>query len=808
MVASAGGAITDSFALPAGLVANFTVTATGLAGQSASSTFNTLVAQPTITSDKSSYLPGETVALAGANWTPGSTVHVVVDDDKSNAWTHTADVVATAGGTITDSFVLPTSFVATFTATATGVGGQTATTVFSDAYSGSRVGYIVTFRPGTSSVDAQAALAQTSAHVDAQVAPLRMYMVTFASEAAQRDVSTLTAHGSVERVEADKKRDVADTPNDPQYGDQWSLPKIGWDQAFGVVNPGGSATVAVLDTGISATHPDLAGNVVAGTSILDGSNGESDPNGHGTAMAGIVAARTGNGAGIAGVGYAGVKVMPVTVLGADGTGTDSDVIQGVVWAAENGADVILMAFSNPGYSPSLQAALDYAWDRGLVLVAATGNDGSSTVNYPAGDRGVMGVSATDSSDAVYSGSNTGQDVFIGAPGVSIATTSAGGGYGSVTGTSAAAAEVAGAAALIKANSGVANGVIVSRLAKNADPAGSQSQTGNGRLQLARAVNDTSTASIQPAGADPVGSGGPYVGPYIAAAPSLETYFESTFATVRETFERGDTVYARATGGILNARFYRYGFFDKTGVQKGSLGTCFQGNASPTPGHSYTTLSTDLLSDSASWSAKIWEFNTSANCTAYNAATNLPAPLSSDSEAFEVGQAFAFTSAANRALCVSQTVCLGSTTTFTPSSNVFIRVLGYKQGNSNTNTRWFKPSNALACQNTNGSDRPDADAEWDAGHGVPDSGTGDRRLGVSSPLAAADAGQWRLQLQDGGGGTEELLDLNAFILQANRATRTDSDVFARPGRDRPGHLVRCAGRRRRGPLGRSRLRRER
>ena len=165
--------------------------------------------------------------------------------------------------------------------------------------------------------------------------------------------------------------------------------------------------------------------------------------------------------------------MPVTVLGADGTGQDSEIIEGVVYAAEHDADVILMAFSNPGYSEMLQAAIDYAWDEGAVLVAATGNDGSSAAQFPAGDRGVIGVSNTDQNDALNGSSNYGQDVFLGAPGTGIATTSAGGGYTSITGTSASAAEVAGAAALIKANSGASNGVIVSRLAKNAEPAGTQ-----------------------------------------------------------------------------------------------------------------------------------------------------------------------------------------------------------------------------------------------------------------------------------------------------------------------------------------------
>src|SRR5438045_5270249 len=148
----------------------------------------------------------------------------------------------------------------------------------------------------------------------------------------------------------------------------------------------------------------------------------SDDNGHCSAMAGIVAADTNNVEVIAGVGYAGVKVMPVTVLDANGLGSDSDVINGVVYATTHGANVILMSFSNPGYSASLQKAVDYAWNQGVTLVAATGNDGSSTVNYPAGDRGVLGVGSTDSNDLVAGNSNSGADVFLAAPGVGLLST--------------------------------------------------------------------------------------------------------------------------------------------------------------------------------------------------------------------------------------------------------------------------------------------------------------------------------------------------------------------------------------------------
>ena len=293
---------------------------------------------------------------------------------------------------------------------------------------------------------------------------------------------------------------------------------IWWDLPFGEITPTGLANVAILDTGIDATHPDLASNVVPGTSILDGSDGLTDPNGHGTSLAGIVAARTNTvpAEGIAGVAYAGVRVMPVTVLNDQGLGQDSDVIAGVVWAADHGANVILMGFSNTGFSQSLQDAIDYAWANGVVLVAAVGNDAASTPTFPAGDRGVIGVSATDQNDLLAAFSNDGQAVFLAAPGTDIQTTTVGGGYGTVSGTSAAAAIVAGAAAMLKAvDPTLANGVIVGRLARTADAAGTQEETGNGRVNMAHALVDTGTDSVQPAGADPVGAGGPFVGPYVS-----------------------------------------------------------------------------------------------------------------------------------------------------------------------------------------------------------------------------------------------------------------------------------------------------
>src|SRR5207302_3338155 len=137
--------------------------------------------------------------------------------------------------------------------------------------------------------------------------------------------------------------------------------------------------------------------------------------GHGTSLAGIAAATVNNTTGVAGVAYAGTKISSVQVLGADGTGTDGDIVSGVLWATDNGASVILMGFSSLDYSAALADALAYAWGKGVVLVAATGNDGSAAASYPAGDPNVIGVASTDQNDALIAKSNTGS-AAVAAPG--------------------------------------------------------------------------------------------------------------------------------------------------------------------------------------------------------------------------------------------------------------------------------------------------------------------------------------------------------------------------------------------------------
>jgi subtilisin family serine protease len=309
----------------------------------------------------------------------------------------------------------------------------------------------------------------------------------------------------VQNVDADNLRMAASASDDTLYNTQWSLPKIGWDKAFGVVAPQFSSKVAILDTGVDAGHPDLVGNIGTGTSFVDGSGGMNDLNGHGTWLAGIVAGRTNNATGVAGVAYSGVEILPVKVLGSTGIGWDSDIIKGIYWSVDIGhADVILMAFSNTGYSAAMQEAVDYAWAHNVVVVAAAGNEGSNQPAYPAALRGVISVAATTEKDQLYQKSNFGSSIFVGAPGTDIVGAYPYNYYVKSNGTSGAAGIVAGAAALMRAvDFTLTNGVIVNRIGHSATaPANQQNQMGHGRLNLAGALADTSMDFVQPAGVVP------------------------------------------------------------------------------------------------------------------------------------------------------------------------------------------------------------------------------------------------------------------------------------------------------------------
>lgn len=239
------------------------------------------------------------------------------------------------------------------------------------------------------------------------------------------------------------------TPNDPYYTEyQWNLPLIGMEQSWDVSEGSSDVIVAVVDTGVDMEHPEFEGKLVEGHNVLDGSNKPQDDNGHGTHVSGVIAAKTNNKDGIAGMTWKS-KLMPIKAIGADGSGSAVDIAQGIYWATDHGADVINLSVGNYTSSAALKEACKYAYDNNVVLVAASGNDASDQPSYPAAYDEVLSVAAVDHLKERADFSNFGDYVDVAAPGVDIPSTYIYSDYASLSGTSMACPHVAALAALVR-----------------------------------------------------------------------------------------------------------------------------------------------------------------------------------------------------------------------------------------------------------------------------------------------------------------------------------------------------------------------
>jgi len=236
------------------------------------------------------------------------------------------------------------------------------------------------------------------------------------------------------------------TPNDPDYDNQWGPGAIGCPEAWDIEKGDTGILVAVLDTGIDYFHEDLTNYVPGGYDWVYDDTDPWDDGGHGTHCAGIIAATMDNQLGISGIAQVGI--MAEKVLNSAGSGSDWGTAQGIIHATDAGADVISLSLATPLSSSVLKDACQYAWDAGVVLVAAAGNNNGGPVGYPAAYGTVIAVSALSSSTALASYSNIGPEIELAAPGSSIYSTVPGNGYSSKSGTSMAAPHVAGVAALI------------------------------------------------------------------------------------------------------------------------------------------------------------------------------------------------------------------------------------------------------------------------------------------------------------------------------------------------------------------------
>lgn len=294
-------------------------------------------------------------------------------------------------------------------------------------------------------------------------------------------------------------------PNDELYRRyQWNLPVIETPAGWSFTKGSEGVLVAVVDTGATLSHPDLAGHLAEGYNVIDPGSPPEDDVGHGTHVAGVISALTDNGQGVAGMTWYN-KVMPVKVLDSTGMGSTYSVAEGIIWATDHGAKVINLSLGNYASAEFLHDAIRYAYDRDVALIAATGNDNTSQPGFPAAYPEVLSVSATNPYGEKASFSNYGDYVDVVAPGESIASTYIDNQYAALSGTSMASPHVAALAALVRsANPALKNTEVYDIIRQSTTDLGSAGRDpyfGYGQIDVARALRLATGAPAPEAATD-------------------------------------------------------------------------------------------------------------------------------------------------------------------------------------------------------------------------------------------------------------------------------------------------------------------
>ena len=308
--------------------------------------------------------------------------------------------------------------------------------------------WLVTFRSGVNDFSAMSALSSTGATDVGDLADINTRVLSLPAGREQQTLAALARDPRVASIERDATDQAAVVPTDPQWQHAWGPKLVRAPQAWNMSTGKPSTIIAIVDTGVDRNQPDLRGRVLKGWDFVNNDNNPRDDNGHGTAVAGVAAAAANNGVGIAGLCWH-CDILPVKVLNAAGSGAHSNIAAGIIWATKHGADVINMSLAGPSPSNVVAAAVAYARNHGVVVVAAAGNEGSSRHFYPAADPGVISVGATDGADHMYNWSNRGAWVKLAAPGCAYTGSTGPIRWTWWCGTSFAAPIVAGIAALMK-----------------------------------------------------------------------------------------------------------------------------------------------------------------------------------------------------------------------------------------------------------------------------------------------------------------------------------------------------------------------
>ena len=355
---------------------------------------------------------------------------------------------------------------------------------------------LVKFRSNIELDNARQIIAALGARDAGTLPQLGVFVLDLPEEADEAAFANVLQHRpDVEFAELDRILAPAGlVPNDPWYPNETHLTKIAASSAWEITTGSSNVIIAILDTGVEATHPDLAPNLVPGWNTYDNNSDTTPVTNHGTTVAGTAAAATNNGSGLAAIGWSS-KIMPVRVCDAAGYGSYSAIANGLTWAANHGARVANISYIVSG-SSTVSSAAQYFQNKGGVVTSSAGNYG--TFDSSSDNSYVLTVGATDWNDVLYSWSNTGNNIDLVAPGL-VFTTFTGGTYNFASGTSFSAPLVAGVAALvISANPNLTGVQVRDILKQSADDLGSVGWDplyGCGRLNAGRAVTLATNASL-------------------------------------------------------------------------------------------------------------------------------------------------------------------------------------------------------------------------------------------------------------------------------------------------------------------------
>ncbi len=370
---------------------------------------------------------------------------------------------------------------------------------------------LVGFRPGTPAQSVNAVHQQHGGQVKLVIARLGVHVVRVPPGQELAAIASYRRDPNIRFAEVNAIYRAIGAPNDPKLFDQWQYFNTGQDagtadadidavQAWSITDGSPDVAIAVLDTGIDQSHEDLKGKIVQNVNLTSASSWD-DMHGHGTHVAGTAAAVTNNALGVAGTCPRCV-LFNVKVADDSGSATADAIARGIIWAMEQGARVVNLSLGGTQPSNTIEAAIEEAWNQGVVVVAAAGNAGVSQPFYPAAYERVIAVAATDRTDTKASFSNYGEWVDVAAPGVEILSTAPDhvnqiwlfpAKYGTLSGTSMAAPHVAGVAGLVWSSGVCAQAVsqaacVRERVERTADPIPGTGQYWTaGRINACRAV---------------------------------------------------------------------------------------------------------------------------------------------------------------------------------------------------------------------------------------------------------------------------------------------------------------------------------